>query len=135
MRLLNLGLLLILLTLMTGCGPSTTTANGKVTYQGKLVVWGSITLVASDGSVFQAGIEPDGTFTIPKMLVGTAKVGVESSAPPAPGGRGGDARGSKPPPLPPAGAWFPIPDTLNNPAKSGVTVEVKSGQPTNIDLK
>jgi hypothetical protein len=123
--------------LPTGCSPSSTTASGKVTYQGKPVVWGSVTLVAADGSVHQAGIEPDGTYTVSNVPVGSVKVGVESSAPPVPGvrGRDGDARGSVPPPAPPPGAWFPLPANLSDPAKSGLTIEIRKGQPANIDVK
>ena len=129
-------LLMTCVALTAGCGPATTTAAGKVTFQGKPVVWGSVTLVAADGTVHQAGIEPDGTFTVPKFPVGSAKVGVESSPPPVAGVRGGaDARGSAPPPPPPPGAWFALPAGLADPAKSGVTIEVRKGQPADIELK
>ena len=120
---------------LIGCGPSGTTVEGKVTYQGKSVVWGSVTLVASDGSVHQVGIETNGTYTIPKVPLGGAKVGVESSAPPKPNPNRGDARGSAAPPTPPAGAWFAIPVTLADPKTSGVTLDIRSGQPADIDLK
>lgn len=130
-------LLMTCVALTAGCGPATTTAAGKVTFQGKPVVWGSVTLVAADGTVHQAGIETDGTYEVPNFPVGPAKVGVESSQPPTPGvrGREGDARGSVAPPPPPPGVWFAIPATLSDPAKSGVTLEVRKGQPADIDLK
>ena len=130
-------LLMALAALTADCGPGSATAAGKVTFQGKPVVWGSVTLVAADGSVHQAGIEPDGTYTVPNVPVGTAKVGVESSSPPVPGvrGRDGDARGSAPPPPPPPGAWFALPATLSDPAKSGVTVEVRRDKPADLELK
>ena len=31
--------------------------------------------------------------------------------------------------------WFPLPDKYADPAKSGLTADVKSGQPVDIDLK
>jgi len=120
---------------LTGCGPSSTTVQGKVSYKGKPVVWGSVTIVASDGSVHQAGIDTDGTYTIPKVPLGGSKVGVESSAPPTPGASRGDARGSVAPPPPPPGAWFAIPVSLSDPKTSGVTLDIRSGQSADIDLK
>ena len=68
-------LLLTLACLPAGCAPSTTTASGKVSYQGKPVVWGSVTLVAADGTVHQAGIEPDGSYKVPNVPVGTSQGG------------------------------------------------------------
>ena len=38
-------------------------------------------------------------------------------------------------PLPPAGAWFPIPEKYSDPNTSGLSDVVKAGQDLNIDLK
>jgi hypothetical protein len=106
-----------------------------VTYQGKPVVWGSVTLKAADGSIHQIGINLDGTFRLDRVPVGPAQVGV-SSPDPAPSPRAkalADPRTpAVPPPLPP-GAWFPLPAKYADPATSGVTVQVGGG-PTDIDL-
>lgn len=46
--------------------------------------------------------------------------------------------GAAPPrPAPPAGAWFPLPspDKIGDPMQSGLTGEIKSGQPLDITIK
>ena len=73
--------LLGLLAVAPGCGPRTGTAAGKVTYQGKPVVWGSVTLRAADGSLHQAGINLDGTYRVDRVPAGPAQVGVSSPDP------------------------------------------------------
>jgi len=103
-----------------------------VTYLGKPVVWGSITLRAVDGSMHQIGIEPDGTYQLENVPVGLATVGV-SSPDPRPSARQNDGR-TTPPTPPPPGAWFPLPSKLGDPSTSGVTLQVGSG-PADIDLK
>src|SRR5947209_1307705 len=122
--------LLALLVLAPGCGPGTDTAAGKVTYQGKPVVWGSVTLRAADGSMHQIGLNPDGTYQLDRVPVGPAKAGV-SSPDPTPSARarrgGEDAKVPAGPPPPPPGAWFPLPAKYVDPATSGVTVQVGSG--------
>jgi hypothetical protein len=127
--------LLAALSLAVGCGPGTGTAAGKVTYRGRPVVWGSVTLKAADGSIHQIGINLDGTYRLDHVPVGLAQAGV-SSPDPAPSPRVkalGDPRvPAGPPPVPP-GAWFPVPAKYADPATSGVTVQVGGG-PTDIDL-
>src|SRR4051794_1498269 len=109
------------LLLSAGCS-RTASPGGKVTYQGKPVVCGSIALRAIDGSMHQIGIEPDGTYQLENVPVGLATVGV-SSPDPKPSARQNDGR-TKPPPPPPPGAWFPLPAKLGDPSTSGVTLEV-----------
>ncbi len=131
--------LLALLALAPGCGPGVGTAAGKVTYQGKPVVWGSVTLKAADGSMHQIGINPDGTYRLDRVPVGVAQVGV-SSPDPKPSARlkaraaGGDDPRVRPGPAPPPGAWFPLPEKYADPATSGVTVQVGGG-PVDINLE
>jgi hypothetical protein len=127
---------LVVVAALAGCGPRTATVTGRVASQGRPVVWGTITLQAADGSMHQAGIEPDGRFTIPNVPAGAARVGVVSPKPS--GGRGGregsDSRVAAGPPEPPPGAWFPLPDKFADPNASGLTVQVDGG-PVDIDLK
>src|SRR5262245_30902479 len=102
--LLTFGLLALLL-LAAGCGPGTRTAAGKVTYQGKPVVWGSVTLKAADGSMHQVGINLDGTYRLDRVPVGPAQVGV-SSPDPTPSARAKSLDDPRVPtgmPRPPAG--------------------------------
>ncbi|MFO0842154.1 MAG: hypothetical protein U0797_07095 [Gemmataceae bacterium] len=135
-RLMTCAAMITLLVLAPGCGPRTATAAGKVTYQGKPVVWGSVSLRAADGSMHQIGINPDGTYRLDRVPVGPAKVGV-SSPDPAPSARlkaAGDDPRVRPGPAPPPGAWFPLPAKFADPASSGVTVQVGGGA-ADIDLK
>ncbi|CAN5594540.1 hypothetical protein BH10PLA2_BH10PLA2_30050 [soil metagenome] len=132
--LLTISACFALLLLGSGCA-RTANPSGKVTYQGKPVVWGSISLRAADGSMHQIGIDPDGTYQLEGVPVGLAKVGV-SSPDPKPSARlkgNTDSRVKAPTP-PPPGAWFPLPDKLGDPSSSGVTLEVGSG-PADIELK
>jgi hypothetical protein len=121
--------LLALIALTPGCGPRAAPVTGKVSYQGKPVVWGSVTLKAADGSMHQIGINLDGTYRLDNVPIGPATVGV-SSPDPAPSPRAkalADSR-SRPaaPPVPP-GAWFPLPDKFADPSTSGVTLQVGGG--------
>lgn len=128
--------LLLLLGIVPGCGPGLSSVSGKVTYQGKPVVWGSVTLKAADGSIHQIGINTDGTYRLEGVPAGPAVVAV-SSPDPAPSPRAkalADPRApAGPPPVPP-GAWFPLPARYADPATSGLTLQVGSG-PADIDLK
>jgi hypothetical protein len=128
--------LLALVAVASGCGPRTATMAGRVTYQERPVVWGTVTLRAADGSVHQAGINLDGTYELEQVPVGAAKVGVTSPDPkPSARARGeGDARVPTGMPRPPREAWFPLPARLADPATSGVTLEVGSGS-GDINLK
>lgn len=130
--------LMIGLALASGCGPRAAKVAGKVTYNGKPVVTGSVTLKAVDGTIHQVGIKPDGTFEMEKLVpVGPAQVGV-SSPDPKPSARalaGGDSRVPAGPPPPPPGAWFPLPAKFADPATSGVTIQVGSSPTIDIELK
>jgi hypothetical protein len=127
-RRLTVAGLLALVALAPGCAPSAAPVTGRVTYQGKPVVWGSVTLKAADGSMHQIGINLDGTYRLDRVPVGPAAVGVSSPDPaPSPRARalGGDENRSRPgpPPVPPR-AWFKLPDKYADPATSGLTVHV-----------
>jgi hypothetical protein len=130
-RLVTVAGLLVLVALVQGCNSGAAPVAGKVTYQGKPVVWGSVTLKAADGSIHQIGINLDGTYRLEKVPVGPAAVGI-SSPDPAPSARarqlGKDEERTRPgaPPVPP-GAWFPLPAKYADPASSGVTVQVGGG--------
>src|SRR4051794_17669711 len=51
---------------------------GKVSYKGKPVPFGTVLVQSNDGSSHQANIEPDGTYSIQGVLVGTVRVAVNS---------------------------------------------------------
>ena len=129
-----------------GCGGGTAPVAGKVTFQGKRVVFGTVVVIGTDGIPKSGPIQPDGTYRVAGVKVGPAKVAVSSPPPPgvtlarkAP--RGGreddDGRAAVDGPVNPEVAknWFPIPNKYGDPEKSGLTAEVKPGQPVDIDLK
>src|SRR5205085_10269053 len=101
-----------------------------VTYRGKPVFRGSITVVGPDKKVLVAAIDENGAFTLPNVPVGEVKIGVlcpEAAIDPA--GQtetekklGGLAKN------PETGdirlKWFRIPDRYGDPESSGLTVEI-----------
>jgi hypothetical protein len=134
----------IALLLFTGCG-GTGDLSGKVTYNGKPVVYGTVVVMGSDGITKSGTIQPDGSYTVSGIRTGTAKIAVSSpqppgSVPPKKGGRDREDDDKPPvndPPAPPEVIknWVPIPNKYGDPAKSEITVEVKSGQKFDIELK
>ncbi len=129
----------------SGCGTSTTPVTGTVTYQGKTVVWGNVSIVASDRMHYSADIKEDGTFTIPKVPTGPCKIGVTSQNPdgdPAPSPLENKNFGSAAPkkgasagrPKPPPGKWFEIPDTFRDPVTSGLSGEIKKDEPLKVTI-
>jgi hypothetical protein len=135
-----------------GCsgGVTTTDITGTVKYQGKAIVSGNVTIVASDGNMFSGDIQPDGKFSIAALPTGAAKLGVTSMNPnraPAAVGRGasrgsatggpkdaGGGGGAATAPAPMVTGWFPIPDTYMDPMKSNLTGTIEAGKPLDINL-
>ena len=129
---------------LAGCS-GTTDMSGKVTYQGKPVVFGSVVVIDSDGTPKSGSIQPDGSYRVSGVKPGSVKVAVSSPQPPGSvppkKSRGREEDLDKPQhEEPPAPAeviknWFVIPNKYGDPTRSELTVEVKSGEPSNIDLK
>lgn len=150
----------IILTALGCGGGGGVPVKGKVTFNGKPVVWGGVTLVDAAGQYHQGTIELDGTYKIDDPVpVGGVKIAVVSRKPQEEGGRGGKAAAtgggpagnaddprekfiksqgitpSSPRPNPPAGAWFPIPEKYADPSKSELTGTIKKGVDLDIELK
>jgi hypothetical protein len=135
-----------LLAAVAGCG-GTANPGGKVTFQGKPVVFGTVVMIGPDGIPKSGAIEPDGSYRVRGVRVGTAKVTVSSPPPPGRSARkakvGRDADDDERRPADegtPASpevikAWFPLPEKYADPAKSDLKAEVKPGQPVNLELK
>jgi hypothetical protein len=115
--------------------------SGKVTVNGKPVVAGSVTFVASDQLAYQSEIMADGSYRVSKVPVGPAKIGVASPKPGQPlsarekailGDRVQEPTKATVDPK----TWFPIPAEYEDFHKSGITLTVKSGNNEfNIELK
>lgn len=126
----------------SGCGPSRGSVSGKVTYKGNPVVWGTVTVVASDNMSYAGQITSDGTYSIPNVPHGPVKFCVTSpnpaakklTAPPKHGG----ADLPDPDPaqaLPPAGAWVLIPEKYADFQQSGLIGTVDSDTVIDLPLK
>src|SRR5215467_3007456 len=84
--------------------------SGKVSYKGKPLVFGTVQLEASDKTIKQANIEKDGSYSIPGVPVGEAKVAVSSLNPQSSDFQQLQREGQPPPkPRPKVVGWFPIP--------------------------
>src|SRR6516162_7404846 len=104
------GVAIAFLTLAAvGCG-GRGDVSGKVSHKGKTLVFGTVQFEASDGTIKQANIETDGSYSIPGVPVGEAKVAVSSENPKSSNFQPLQREGQPPPkPLPEVKGWFPIP--------------------------
>jgi hypothetical protein len=126
---------------MSGLGCQRTgNVAGKVSYQNKPVVFGTIMVVASDGNIHQASIREDGSYSVQGVRVGEARIAVNSSDPTAPLVTKPGQMGANPEENQRRAdlrtKWFPLPKDLGDPNKSGLKVQVKGGDNNhNIPLK
>ena len=126
----------VALLALAGCG-GRGDASGKVTYQGKTLVWGTVQFEGSDGTLKQGNIDSDGTYSVQGLATGEAKVAVSSINPKSSDFTPIRREGAPPPPpRPEVKGWFPIPNKYDSPHKSGVIVTIKSGaNAIDIELK
>jgi len=142
--------------LAAGCGGKSD-VRGKVTYRGRALAWGTVTLVDATGQYHQAPIATGGDYQIPGVPPGPVKIGVYSPDPDGPRGRALHQRGDFPgklrglvledprakfrkeataePPRPGRGKWFALSAQYTDPEKSGLKGEVRKGQPLDIDIR
>jgi hypothetical protein len=103
--------------------------SGKVSYQGKPLVFGTVLFEGSDGHQRQANIQPDGSYSISGLAVGQAKAAVSSLNPKSSDFTPMQREGAKPPPpRPEVQGWFPIPEKYDAPHTSGLTYPIKRGE-------
>jgi hypothetical protein len=130
-------LLLVAALAAIGCGSSRTASlSGKVTYRGKAVTSGLVTVISRDGTAVGSGpIQPDGSFTIARAPTGAVKVAVDNPVPPGltrdgmvvpPGMSANDpeikaAREQ-------ARTFVPIPPRYADPNQSGLIATIKGGK-------
>jgi hypothetical protein len=123
---------LLVLTL-PGCGPGRGDLAGKVSYQGKPLRSGSVSVAGSDGIPRASIILADGRYEVPNLPAGPIKAAVTSPDPvkSQPHARKKD----EPPPTVDRTGWFAIPDRYGSFDKSGLTFTLKVGPNTwDIDL-
>jgi hypothetical protein len=117
-----------------GCAPARGDVSGKVTYQGRPLVYGTVMFLGRDNLPVMGPIRPDGSYTVTGVLVGEAQVAVNSPDP-LPAQRV-DKRGRAMTSPVDRSQWFPIPEDYGDPRKSGLQCPVGRGQtPYDIDLK
>jgi hypothetical protein len=149
----------------TGCGRGTGDVSGRVTHKGKTVVCGSVTLVGPDGMTKSGRINPDGTYSVSGVGAGTVQLAVVSDDPARPldpykAGKthgkavteptddsGRDPEAGRTVPVAPTdrsnwaepdvdrSKWFPLPKKYELVATSGLTIEIKAGSNTGIDIE
>lgn len=134
----------VLLIAVTGCGGSHADVAGKVTYRDRPVAYGTVSVIGPDQKTYYGVINPDGTFTVPRVPVGAVKIGIYSPDPyfeppisAAEKAKVEEARrasGIPIPPKPPKGVWFRLPGKYADPLSSGLTADVRT-QAGAIDLR
>ena len=126
--------------LAAGCGGGKADVSGKVTYKGKLLATGTVSMVGPDGMVRQGAINVDGTYQVTGVAAGKVQIGVLSLRPAADVRAGGRRAGPGTRLAPPAdaapdtSAWFAIPTSYQEPMTSGLSTVLTSG-PNQYDIK
>jgi len=132
-------LLAAVLTL-SGCRPENGEVTGKVSYNQQPLTHGTVMFFCQDQQIISRLINPDGSYAVPDLPLGTAKVAVVTH-PPIPEGY------QKPQQLPPSkdapslgeparallpyGArYVPIPHKYSDPDRSGLFIIVTKGSQT-----
>ena len=130
------GVIALLTLVVVGCG-GRGDMSGKVSYKGKVLVFGTVQFEAADKTFKQANIDSDGNYSVPGVPVGEARVAVSSANPQSSDFQRLVRGEQKPQPLPkPVPGWFPIPTDYADINKARLTYTVKSGPNTyDIDLK
>ncbi len=138
------------LVFLSGCS-GLASVSGTVTFKGngKKLMSGTVMVLGSDQIPHYGEIKEDGTYTVPGVPRGPARITVSSpnpnetetaddpAGPRGMGGRGGSRQKAQPRRAPTSSlseaakkGWFAIPDKYADPARTPLTLEVKAGQNT-----
>lgn len=133
------GLAAAVALLAAGCG-GVGDVSGKVTYQGKPVVTGSVTFYGPDKTPYLGAIDERGNYKVVGVPTGARPVTVASPDPlPPPGAKSGKPsnpslpEGAPEPKATRPEGWRPIPANYGDPNASKLTFEVRGGTNT-IDI-
>jgi hypothetical protein len=120
----------------TGCAPGRGEVSGKVTYQGRPVVYGSVQFIGSDNEPRLAEINTDGTYAVQGVIAGENRVLVHSSNPAHAARVNKFGQQIEPPPVDPK-LWFPIPEKYGLLDQSDLTFTIQANKSNlfDIDLK
>ncbi len=118
---------------MVGCGSGTSTLSGKVTYQGRPVLSGYVTVVNEDGTASSGVIQPDGTYTVEGVKRGHVRIAIVSPDPARAHsvlnkGDHKDAKAGHGHTKPGTNGWYPLPANLGDPEKSGLTLDATASR-------
>jgi hypothetical protein len=129
-RIAVLSLLALALSAMSGCGPGYGDVSGTVSYNGKRLRFGTVTIVGSDGIPRYGNFDADGNYSIEHIAAGECKVAVASPNPKGlPGYTPEERRIS-------SENWFEIPAKYLHPLTSELTYTLRPGRQTyNMELK
>jgi hypothetical protein len=135
-RVFGPGALLVLAAAAGGCGRSTATLSGTVTYRGRPVTSGEVVFLAADGrAAAHAPIDPDGRYTVQGVPPGEARVAVDNAPPswyatfsrlPATLANDPEVREARAQ----AARYVPTPPRYRDPNQSGLTHTVEKGSQT-----
>lgn len=129
------GFATITFLLVSGCGPGQGDISGKVTFESKQVVLGSVLVKGSDGVVKGGEITPEGTYKVEGIAAGKIILSVNSPDP-AEYKVGLRKKDQKPPPPKDRSKWFAIPKDYGEFNTSGLTFDLRPGGNTfDIALK
>jgi hypothetical protein len=127
---------LLLAAAAGGCGKSTATLSGTVTYRGRPVTSGEVVFLAQDGTVSaHAPIGPDGHYSVTGLWAGPARVAVDNPPPswyatgqrlPAALANDPEVREARAQ----AAHYVPTPPRYRDPNQSGLTCTVEKGRHT-----
>ncbi|MBY0460832.1 MAG: hypothetical protein K2V38_26230 [Gemmataceae bacterium] len=126
-----------------GCGGKPTgDLSGSVTYKGKSVVSGTVTVYDSENKAYQGGID-QGKYTVKNIPEGSVQIIVLSPDPNTSEGsreekgrKGREARPNEEPQGPKISGWFPIPRKYGETSSSPLKTTIKAGaNPYDLELK
>jgi hypothetical protein len=122
---------------MTGCGKGQGVVTGTVTFQDRPLVVGSVVILASDGIPRNAHILPGGSYTLPDVPCGDARLAVHSPDPAQMAElleaekikikKGLSQSLERKLPVIDRAKWFPIPPAYSDFEKSGLEFRVEEG--------